>query len=154
MINPPSTPWLICQNNHNEYAFALCDVIETMRPLAPHPFAGMPGFVLGVATLRGQAVPVVDMTALMGASRTAPPGRYVTLRIGARVVAVAVDSVIGLRRLDPAAQTDLPPLLSEAAAHTVSAIAALDSGLLLVLQSAHLIPQAVWQALETQELAQ
>ena len=86
MNNPSSVPWLICRNLDHEYAFALSDVLETMRPL------------------------------------------------------------------DTPTLTRLPPLLSEAAPHTVSAIAALDTGLLLVLQSAHLLPQTAWQTLAAQEL--
>ena len=77
----------------------------------------------------------------------APPQRFVTLRLGRRCVALAVDAVIGVRRLEPGALGDLPPLLAHAAADTVDGIGTLDAELLLALRAARLVPESAWAAL-------
>jgi purine-binding chemotaxis protein CheW len=123
-------------------------VAETMRPLPVEPVAGMPAFVRGLSVIRGAPVPVVDAAALL--SEGAPeglPGRYVTLELGDRRVALAVDEVRGIRRL--AALRDLPPLFAEAGNQAVESVGTLDGDLLLVLKRTRLIPESVWAALET-----
>ena len=47
-------------------ALSLGHVVETMRPLPIEPLAAAPHFVLGLATIRGSQVPVVDAGRLIG----------------------------------------------------------------------------------------
>jgi chemotaxis signal transduction protein len=61
--------------------------------------------------------------------------------VGERRVALAVAQVLGIRTLDSG---PLPPLLR---ADALLAIGTLDSELLLVLNSARLIPDEAWEAL-------
>ena len=70
--------------------------------------------------------------------------------MGERRVALAVGAVIGVRTLPARSLEDLPPLLGGGRARVVEAIAALDSELLLVLQSARLIPETVWNVIEAE----
>ncbi|MGE0431770.1 MAG: chemotaxis protein CheW [Planctomycetota bacterium] len=128
---------------------------ETLRPL---PVREVPGaassdlpFLLGVARVRGEATPVIDLACLLGGrSRTDSYGRFVTVRPpGQRRCAVlAVDEVVDIRRLgaaDPSGDT-LPPLLSLVAAHAVERMSRLDRDFVLVLDSARLVPDSVWAA--------
>ncbi len=119
-----------------------------MRPLPTSPLAGTPAFIRGVAVIRGAPVPVVDAAQLLGATDAAPPQRYVTLRAGERTVALAVQSVEGVSSLDGLDTGDLPPLLRDASEATVAAIGTLDADLLLVLESARMVPDAVWRQLD------
>jgi purine-binding chemotaxis protein CheW len=127
-------------------ALLLPYVIETMRPLPIEPIAAAPPFVLGVAIVRGVPTPVVDLAAVLGA-RGGVPGRFVTLRLGDRQVALSVDAILGIRNLDDAKIRALPPLLQEASTDTIEAIGTLDAQFLMVLRAGWMLPDEVWQHL-------
>jgi purine-binding chemotaxis protein CheW len=126
-------------------ALPLRDVAETMRPLPLQPVAGAPASVMGLAVIRGSAVPVLDVRLLLGLP-AAPPGRFVTTRVGERCVALAVDAVLGTREVPAGALEGLPPLLGEAHSDLVAAIGALDGELLLVLQAGRRLIEPVDRA--------
>jgi purine-binding chemotaxis protein CheW len=132
-------------------AFPIQHVIETMRPLPVEPIgrSGDEGLAVidGVAMIRGAAVPVVDARRLLGV-----PGeraaRFVIVRAAERRVAVAVDAVIAVVRIELAALAGLPPLLGGAHRDCIAAIGTRDAGLLAVLDAARLLPAASWLAIE------
>jgi purine-binding chemotaxis protein CheW len=126
-------------------AIPLAHVAETMRPLPMEPAAGAPPFVLGLSVIRGQPVPVVDLGSLLG-DHAARPARWVTLRVGARRVALAVDAVVGAHHLGSATLEELPPLLRDAHSGRVESLGALDSQLLLVLRTTRLLPEDLWDS--------
>ncbi len=123
-----------------------------MRPLALHPLAGTPGWVRGLSLVRGHAVPVLDLAALLiGTPSTAPNARLVLLEVNGRRFAVHVDTVIGLRDLDPEAFHAMPPLLSTpTSADAVHAHGIHDDALMLVLNDARLIPDDLWLLFTTE----
>jgi len=123
-----------------------------MRPLALETLPDMPHFLLGVSIIRGAAVPVVSAAKLAGGAAATPPTRYVTLKLGERRVALAVESVIGVRVLPLGSLEEIPPLLRELDGNAVAAITTLDAELLLVLQGARLIPEQVWDAIDAKRL--
>jgi purine-binding chemotaxis protein CheW len=142
----PHSTTLITRVGGCRCALPLAHVVETMRRGAVEPIAGAPTAVLGIATIRGEAVPVVDLGRLLGVEG-AVGGRLVTVDTGGRRVALAVDGVDGVRDLADDATGQLPPLLREAAAEVVAAVGRLDGDLLLVLRGARLVPEALWPAL-------
>jgi purine-binding chemotaxis protein CheW len=135
---------LIVRARDRACALRLTDIVEVMRPLPIEPISHAPPGVLGVAQIRGEPVPVVDLGALVdgqaGASPAAP-GRFVTVRAGDRRAALAVDAVEGFRPLADEALHALPPLLSGARESPIGRLAALDRDLLLVLDAARLVPE-------------
>jgi purine-binding chemotaxis protein CheW len=129
-------------------AIPLQHVWETMRPLPIERMAGLPAFVLGVSVIRGAPVPVVDLGALLtGGRASASYGRLVTVRVGERRAALAVDAVVGSQTLDLSQLGALPPLLHDAGADLVDAIGARDAQLLVVLRATRLLPDEVWATL-------
>ncbi len=143
----PAIPVLLCNSGGRLCALPLSHVGETLRPLPVTPLPGADGCVLGAATLRGQAVPVVALSALLGAPVGAP-GRFVSLRLGSRTAALAVDEVIGVRAMPTALLDETPPLLDGGANAQLAGIGARDAELLLVLRAARCVPESVWQALD------
>jgi len=130
-------------------AIPLQHVAETMRPLAIEPISGTPEFVRGVSMIRGAPIPVVDLEMLFeNAGHNAAYGRFVTLKVGERRVALAVDRVVGLRKLDSAQIGELPPLLRDVGADLIESIGTSDAQLLIVLRATRLVPDAVWATLE------
>jgi chemotaxis signal transduction protein len=135
-------------------ALPLERVAETMRPLPLDTLPQMPPPLLGMAVIRANAVPVLDLGLLLGAPMQAPPARFVSLKLdGGRSVAVAVTEVVGVYRLDAAAMAQVPPLLRDAADGIVCALSLLDAELLLVLQASRLVPEAVWAAVDSKTVA-
>jgi purine-binding chemotaxis protein CheW len=139
---------LICRVPANVCALPLTDVEETLRVLPVEPLAGMPHFVRGLAIIRGAAVPVIDAASLLGAKESRPT-RFVMVKAADRRVALAFDAVLGVREIAVESLQELPPLLKDASAEAISAIGILDGTLLMVLRSAHLVPETVWAALKS-----
>jgi len=134
-----SASWLLCRAGARLCALPLENVIETMRLLPIEPVSGAPRSVLGLCPIRGLPVPVVDLQSLL-AEPESPLQRMVTLKVGSGTVAIAVESVLGVRSIGADQSSRLPPLLREAAGDIVSAIGILDSEFLLFLHSARIAP--------------
>jgi len=84
---------------------------------------------------------------LLGAKESRPT-RIVMVKAADRRVALAFDAVLGVREIAVESLQELPPLLKDASAEAISAIGILDGTLLMVLRSAHLVPETVWAALK------
>ena len=141
MTDGAHTDLLLVRLRADLLGLPLSSVAETMRPLPCSPLPGAPPFVLGAALIRGVVTPVVDLAGALGRPQLEAPRRLVTVRAGARAVALAVDDVLGVRRLEAAQLVGLPPLLEPATA-AVSALAVLDRELLLVLEAGHFVDGA------------
>ena len=147
--------FLLCRVGSRIAALDVRDVWETMRPLPIEPLTGAPEFILGLAIVRGFPIPVVDADRLLGSSLPSTtslismsPARFVSLKLGVRSAALAVDAVLEIRALPAGMLANIPPLLGEAGADLVSLIGALDATLLLVLEAARLVPDSVWHAIK------
>jgi purine-binding chemotaxis protein CheW len=129
-------------------ALPITHVVETMRPLPIEPLANMPIAVKGMAMIRGVPMPVVALSALLDDDH-AVSGRFVTVRAGKDQIALTVDSVLGVRQIALTSLQELPPLLRDADNDAVSAIGAVDAELLLILNATRLVPDGMWDALNT-----
>jgi purine-binding chemotaxis protein CheW len=137
---------LVCRVHALHCAIPAAWVTEVMRGLATNPFSGMPACMLGLAIIRGVPAPVVDAgTLLSGANSTG--AYFVTIDVGGRTIALAVDQLIGLRRIAEDAFEPLPSLLKNGADDAVAAIRARDGELLLLLDAARLVPPHLLSAL-------
>ncbi|WP_426503885.1 chemotaxis protein CheW [Dactylosporangium sp. McL0621] len=108
-------------------ALPLAAVVETVRPLPVQPVAGGGGALLGVAVVRGAAVPVVDTATLLG-DPGAVPSRFVTVETPAGTVAFATGPVLGVRAVLRSAAQAAP-----VAGALVEAVGVLDGRPLLYL---------------------
>ena len=131
---------LLCRADTRLFALPLQSVVETMRPLPIEAVAGAPDFVLGLAVIRGMAVPVVDSGRMLN-GKPSSIARFVLLKVGERRIALAVAAVLGLRALTPARLQELPPLIRGADADVIAAIGALDAELLMVLRAVRIVPE-------------
>ena len=143
-----SDRFLLCSIGSSFCALSLRDVREVMRPLPVEPLGGMPSFMLGLAIVRGIATPVIDAGRLLGATALTSPSRFVSLKLGERSAALAVDAVFDIRAIATEILADIPPLLRQARADLVSAVGALDAKLLLVLEAARVVPESIWGVID------
>jgi purine-binding chemotaxis protein CheW len=140
-VDTKAAGWLLCRVGGSLCALPADRVIEVMRPLLIEPLSGMPQFLLGLCIIRGSPVPVVDAGLLLSGCASWA-GRLVTIAAHGRTIALAVEQVIGVRQIDPEASSRLPPLLQNAAGDAVDTIRTLDGELLLLLDTARIIPEA------------
>jgi purine-binding chemotaxis protein CheW len=130
-------------------ALPLASVIETLRSPPVTAIAGAPGWVLGVAVIRGAAVVIIDLGILLGPdSVEGKQTRVVTLRVGDRVVGLAVESIIGVRDFERTVLAEVPPLLLQAHPEVLTAIGLLDGDLMLVLDGSRIITEQELARLE------
>jgi purine-binding chemotaxis protein CheW len=146
-------PALLISVNRRLCAIPLDCVAEIMRPLPIDSVAGVPDYVLGVSTVRGRPAPVVALARVLGDDETVSAGIFVSLRIGQRVVALAVDSVSGIKTIHQDLLQELPPLLHGAQAEVIEAMGHLDAQLLIILRAAQLIPEDAWTKIAAHEVA-
>jgi purine-binding chemotaxis protein CheW len=134
--------WLLCRAGGRLCALPVDCVVEITRLLPIEPLPAMPGFVRGLSIIRGAPVPIIDGGALVGEPETGF-ARLVNVIAGDRPIGIAVQEVLGVRALDAGSLSALPPLLQDAAADVIERIRVLDGALLLVLDTARLVPQSV-----------
>jgi purine-binding chemotaxis protein CheW len=134
--------WLLCRAGAHLCALPLAHILEVMRPLPLETLADASAFVTGLSVIRGIPVPVLDLGQLLGQAKTAP-ARLVTIRVGERVLGLAVGEVLGVRRADEVGDHSAVPLLREAAREIVSSIGSLDSQALLFLEELRVLAQMV-----------
>lgn len=138
--------WIFCRVGPRICVVPLALVAETMRALPVTPLATCANIVSGASIIRGIPVPVVDAGALFG-EPAAARRRLVTVDVGGRWVALAVDEVLGAGEIPDAELRELPPLLREAATDAVRAIGVLDGEFLLCLEVSRLVPDEMLDAL-------
>lgn len=141
-------PFLLCRVRSVFVALPIEHVVETMRPLPVEPLSAMPGFVVGLAVVRGEPTPVVDVGVLLALHDGAQWTRFVTVRATPRPVVLAVEAVVGVRPLDLAPLRELPSLLGRASAEIIEAVGAHDRDLLVLLNTARVIPTPVWRSID------
>jgi len=144
-----SSSWLLCRTGTLLAALPIEDVVETMRVLPVEPVAGAPPYVMGLSIIRGEPVPVVDIGLIVSGA----PGRatrLVTVRAGARVIALAADEVVGIAGFAAGTLGRIPPLLRDAATETIAGLGALDAELLVLLRTTRLVPADILARLDGQ----
>jgi purine-binding chemotaxis protein CheW len=95
-------------------------------------------------------MPVVQIECILGGTPAREPARLVTVRTGERLVACAVDDVLGVKAIARADLTELPPLCDATRAE-VSLLGVLDAELVVVLNTGRLIPPALWETVDAGE---
>ncbi|MDH0866909.1 chemotaxis protein CheW [Mitsuaria sp. GD03876] len=134
---------LVCRVHSRLCGLPLDAVEETLRPQPLRPLAAPVAHVAGLARIRGDWLPVVDLAAALGMSAAdpaAPVRRFVVLRVGERRVALAVGEVLGLHELPAADLRALPPLLRDREHGAIAALAERDDELVALLDQGRLLP--------------
>ena len=140
--------WLLCKTRSRCFALPVGAALEIMRALPTERVATAPPFVLGVSIIRGIPVPVVDTAALLGEPMS-DAKRFSTVRARSRILAFAIESVIGLHTIPKAVQEKLPALFGNNDA--IAAIAALDEGITYFLNAARAVSEDFLAALDDLE---
>ena len=115
------------------FALPVGAVREVLRPprLTPVPLA--PPDVIGVANLRGQIVPVLDLRLRLGVDASKEAAHVLVLRVSDAVFGVAVDSVGDVVEVDRSAFEPVPEHVAVDRAELLSGAFKLPDRLLLAV---------------------
>jgi purine-binding chemotaxis protein CheW len=134
--------WLLCRAGATLAALQIEDVVETMRVLPHARVEGAPPYILGLSIVRGLPAPVVDVGRILNGVPSRA-GRLVTVKRAERIVALAVDEVVGITAFAADTFGRLPPLLRDAATEAIAGVGAADAELLVFLRTGRLVPEDV-----------
>lgn len=128
-----------------EYVVPAADVLHLESFAQATPIPGAAAYLAGLVQVRGRVVPVVDVRARFGLPPLPPAldRRIVVVRVGARVVALLVDSAREVVRLDPAAFAPPPELVDDPATGFVKAVASVAHRLFLLVD----VPRVIGEEL-------
>lgn len=100
---------VVCALGGEHYGLPIERVREIVRAVEPRPVASELPWMRGVIGLRGRLVAVHDLAARLGvASRRGPGAKLVIVETGADPVAVLVDDVVEVVRVEPAQLEPVP----------------------------------------------
>lgn len=114
--------------------------VERVLPMVlVSPLPGAPDVVAGVVSLHGLLLPVLDLGGRFGLAPRAwdPSGRLLVARAPRRLVAVAVDEVLGVEPVDVGAVA--PPPLQGPSGSPLEGIWTLPDGLVFIFDLASLL---------------
>ncbi len=143
---PPSVAasaqrWIRFTIHGQDYAVDIRSVREVLSSADIEPVPGAPGIVLGVINLRGQIVTVVDFSLWLGRGRSEGPRPLLVMDHRNIVLALAIDTVHDVTRLDPAEIKPVPRTGAGDRPGTLHGLVVRDSGLLTLLNADVLIAQ-------------
>ncbi len=142
-----ATRILVMEAGASRFGLSLESVVEIMRPLPLETIPRSPAYTLGMAIVRGTALPVIALKALLSGDGPDCGSRFVVVAVGVgRKAVLAVDAVAGVRDLPAGVLAALPPIMGPDASESVRAVAAHDRELLVLLEAARLVPEDVWTA--------
>jgi purine-binding chemotaxis protein CheW len=133
-------PYVVFRINQQHYALPLDDVIRVVRMVAVTPIPDAPQSILGLISMAGQMIPVIDLKGLFGKTGNQPEIQDVLLidQIHDQTIAVIADEVLNIMEFSPK-QIQSPPAAVSQSRFLSSAIQQGDN-LILVLDAPHLLP--------------
>jgi purine-binding chemotaxis protein CheW len=135
-----------------EFAVNIFQVERILRYEAPALLPGAPDFLEGVVRYAGGVVPVVDLRKrLTVPSEVREEVRMMVLELETQRVAIVVDQVLEVLRVDAALITAPPPMVRGLAAQYISGIVAQPGRTIVLLNAARLLSSEERLALAAME---
>lgn len=108
-------------------------VVEILKAPAPNPLPEVPEYILGVITLRGDVVPVVDMRKRLSVAPAPAKERAVVIRCGREKIGLLVDEVLEIKGFTEKDTSPMPELFRGVSAEYFRAIARTEGGVAFLL---------------------
>jgi purine-binding chemotaxis protein CheW len=123
-----------------EFALNIFQVERILRYEPPSPLPNAPDFLEGIIQYAGGVVPVVDLrTRLSVPAEHREETRLVILELDAQRIAVVVDQVLEVLRVDTGTITPPPPMVRGLAAAYISGIITRPGRTIVVLNAGRLL---------------
>lgn len=118
-----------------EYAFDILELREIVRPVRVTRIPLAPDHVEGVANLRGEILPIVDLRKKFGiaATQTTDKSRILVIDKAERQTGLIVDAVHNVTRVEPHEIDDAPPSISTASGRYLSHVSKIENNQRLIM---------------------
>ncbi len=140
-ITSTAQRWIRFTIQQQDYAVDIRSVREVLSRAVIEPVPGAPAIVLGVINLRGQIVTVIDFARWLGRDASTGLGPVLVMDHRNIVLALAIDAVHDVTRLDPADIKPVPRTGTGGRSGTLQGLVVRDAGLLTLLDADVLIAQ-------------
>jgi len=130
---------------HEGYAISIMAIKEIVKPRDVTAVPRMPAFIMGVISLRGVIIPVMDMRLRLSLPISPATGRerIIVLRMEAGFCGVLVDEVIQVARIKKSAIEDPPAVLDGIDRDFVTGLGHFDNRMLIILNLGTILDIAV-----------
>jgi purine-binding chemotaxis protein CheW len=145
---------LVCfELRRQELAFSIADVRETLSLLPISHVFLTPPWLAGIFSLRGEIVPAIDLSVLLGLPRTvaSDDARIVVIERGAKVAGILVERLCELRTIDESTIEPPPAGLPAEVAAILRGIVATPTGTVRILDLEALLSSERLGALAREE---
>jgi len=135
-----SKHYVLFRIDKQHYALPLDHVIRAVRMVAVTPVPDAPNSVLGIISMAGQMLPVIDLRRLFGKAGNNPELQDILLivQIKDQTLAVIVDEVLNIMEFS-SKQIQSPPAAVSQSRFLVGAVQQEDT-LILILDASRLLP--------------
>lgn len=119
-----------------DYAFRVHDIQEILRGQSVTPVPGSSRYILGITSLRGTIIPVVDLNRRLLANEAQEYGKRTKIVVAAGPkgsIGVVVESAVNVFAIPEEDIGDIPESLSEEASSFLDNVARLDQGKIVFL---------------------
>lgn len=127
--------YLCCRVAHEGYAISIMAIKEIVKPRDVTEVPRMPSFILGVISLRGVIIPIMDMRLRLSLPVSPVTGRerIIVLRMDTGFCGVLVDEVIQVARIKKSSIEDPPAVLDGIDRDFVTGLGHFDNRMLIIL---------------------
>jgi len=135
-----SKHYVVFRIDQQHYALPLDHVIRTVRMVAVTPVPDMPHSMLGLISMAGQMLPVIDLGRLLGQAGNNPELQDILLivQIQDQTVAVIVDEVLNIKEFS-SKQIQSPPAALSQSCFLLAAIQH-EETFILILDASRMLP--------------
>ena len=123
--------------NNNEYTIPILKVQEIINLPSLTKLPQAPGYIEGIANLRGRIIPVVDLKKLACLNGGTVGEKVIVVTSGRITFGVLVDSITGVITIE---ESEIEPPTDFNASDIVSGVAKVDDKLVVMLDTKKLIP--------------
>lgn len=126
---------------HEGYAISIMAIKEIVKPRDVTEVPRMPAFILGVISLRGVIIPVMDMRLRLSLPLSPATGRerIIVLRMDAGFCGILVDEVIQVAKIKKSAVEEPPAVLDGIDRDFVTGLGHFDNRMLIILNLATIL---------------
>lgn len=120
-----------------EYAFKVSELEEIIRPQHITPIPRTPDYLIGVTSLRGKIIPIVDLKRrlLLTGTEDLKRQKIIILKGPKGPLGVMVDRISGVVRLPLSGLTDSPPHLDESQLRYIEQVALFNNRFISIINT-------------------
>jgi purine-binding chemotaxis protein CheW len=141
----------VFQLNGEEYGLDILDISTVEQDMDIKKMTNSPSNVKGKINLRGKDIPVYSLRRKFGIEdkKQDTDTRHLIINVQGMDIAFEVDQVMGILDLDPSVIYDVPPVVKSHNTSYIKSVAKVSDGLILLLDSRHLVEDEEMKALQT-----